>query len=146
MSVAIESAVRLAEARAKIRVVAAVLRDARGRVLVAQRPEGKPYAGLWEFPGGKVEPGEAVETALRRELREELGIEVRSCQPRLTLWHDYPERQVELCVWTVGHYAGDARGLEGQALRWLAVTELRSIGLLPADLPIIEQLESTLKD
>jgi len=146
MGVAIESAVRLSEARPTIRVVAAVLRDAHGRVLISQRPEGKPYAGLWEFPGGKVEPGEAIETALRRELREELGIEVTSCQPLLTLWHDYPERQVELCVWTVGHYAGDAQGLEGQALRWLAVPELRSIELLPADLPIIEQLESTLKD
>ncbi len=137
MGVAIESVVR---------VVAAVLRDAAGKVLISQRLEGKHYAGLWEFPGGKIESGEAVEAALRRELREELGIEVTRCQPLLSLWHDYPERQVELCVWTVEHYAGVAQGLEGQALRWLTVPELRDVELLPADLPIIEQLESILKD
>lgn len=146
MGVAIESVTRFIEARPTIRVVAAVLRDERGRVLISQRPAGKHYAGLWEFPGGKVEAGEAVEMALRRELREELGIEVMGCEPLLSLWHDYPERQVELCVWTVGHYTGVAQGLEGQALRWLAVPELRGIELLPADLPIIERLEATVKD
>ena len=146
MSASPAPALRPPEGRPTIRVVAAVLRDAGGRVLVTQRPAGKSYAGLWEFPGGKVEAGEAVETALRRELREELGIEAGSCQPLLSLRHEYPERQVELWVWTVEHYAGVAQGLEGQALRWLAVPELRTIDLLPADLPIIERLESSLKD
>jgi len=129
-----------------IRVVAAVLHAADGRVLITQRPAGKSYAGLWEFPGGKVEPGEAAEAALRRELHEELGIRVTGCRPLLTLRHEYPERQVELLVWTVEHYAGVAQGLEGQALRWLPVPELRRIDMLPADLPIIERLESSLKD
>jgi len=123
-----------------IRVAAAVLHDSEGRVLVSQRPAGKTLAGLWEFPGGKLEPGEAVEVALRRELFEELGIQVRSCRPLLQLQHEYPERHVELLVWTVERFDGEARGLEGQALRWASVQELRSLALLPADLPIIEYL------
>lgn len=135
-----------AESTPTIQVVAAVLHAAGGAVLVTQRPAGKSYAGLWEFPGGKVEPGEAAEAALRRELHEELGIRLGACRPLLRLWHEYPERRVELLVWTVEHYAGVAQGLEGQALRWLPVPELRRIPMLPADLPIIERLESSLKD
>jgi 8-oxo-dGTP diphosphatase len=123
-----------------IRVVAAVLHDSAGRVLLSQRPAGKALAGLWEFPGGKLEPGEAAEAALRRELFEELGIRVGSCRPLLQLQHEYPERHVELLVWLVGHYDGEARGLEGQALRWVSVQELPALDLLPADLPIIEYL------
>jgi 8-oxo-dGTP diphosphatase len=146
MSASPASLVRAMEPRSALRVVAAVLADAHGRVLVTQRPAGKSYAGYWEFPGGKLEPGEAAESALRRELREELGIEVACCEPLLQLWHDYPERQVELAVWTVTHYTGTAQGLEGQALRWVNVPALRDLALLPADLPIIERLESTLKD
>ncbi|MGB8692993.1 MAG: 8-oxo-dGTP diphosphatase MutT [Steroidobacteraceae bacterium] len=132
----------LAEAayKAAIRVAAAVLRDSQGRVLVCQRPAGKTLAGLWEFPGGKLEPGEAAEAALRRELFEELGIEVRSCRPLMQLQHEYPERHVELLVWLIEHYDGEARGLEGQALRWVHVQELPALDLLPADLPIIDYL------
>ncbi len=132
----------LAEAayKAAIRVAAAVLHDSQGRVLVCQRPAGKTLAGLWEFPGGKLEPGEAAEAALRRELFEELGIQVRSCRPLMQLQHEYPERHVELLVWLVEHYDGEARGLEGQALRWVSVQELPTLALLPADLPIIEYL------
>jgi 8-oxo-dGTP diphosphatase len=135
-----------AEPEPTLRVVAAVLRDAAGRVLLAQRPAGKAYAGLWEFPGGKLEPGEEVEAALRRELHEELGIRVGACQPLLTLRHAYAERPVELWVRTVEHYQGEVQGLEGQRLRWLPVAELRTMDLLPADLPIIERLESLTKD
>jgi 8-oxo-dGTP diphosphatase len=123
-----------------IRVVAAVLQDPVGRVLVSQRPAGKALAGLWEFPGGKLEPGEAAELALRRELFEELGIRVGGCRPLMQLQHEYPERYVELLVWAVGQFEGEARGLEGQALRWVSVQELRTLELLPADLPIIEYL------
>ena len=132
----------LAEAALKptIRVVAAVLHDSEGRILVGQRPAGKTLAGLWEFPGGKLEPGEAAEAALRRELFEELGIQVRSCRPLMQLRHEYPERHVELLVWLVEHYGGEARGLEGQALHWVSVQELPTLALLPADLPIIEYL------
>ena len=132
----------LAEAALKptIRVAAAVLHDAEGRILVGQRPAGKTLAGLWEFPGGKLEPGEAAEAALRRELCEELGIRVQSCRPLMQLQYEYPERYVELLVWTVEHFDGEARGLEGQALRWVSVQELRTLAVLPADLPIIEYL------
>jgi 8-oxo-dGTP diphosphatase len=126
--------------KAAIRVAAAVLYDSAGRVLLTQRPAGKTLAGLWEFPGGKLEPGETPEAALRRELFEELGITVRSCRPLMQLQHEYPERYVELLVWTVGHFDGEARGLEGQALRWVSVQELRTLALLPADLPIIDYL------
>ncbi len=132
----------LAEAALKptIRVAAAVLQDSEGRILVGQRTAGKTLAGLWEFPGGKLEPGEAAEAALRRELFEELGIRVQSCRPLMQLQYEYPERYVELLVWTVEHFDGEARGLEGQALRWVSVQELRTLAVLPADLPIIEYL------
>ncbi len=126
--------------KAAIRVVAAVLYDSAQRVLLSQRPAGKTLAGLWEFPGGKLEPGESPEAALRRELYEELGIRVRSCRPLMQLQHEYPERHVELLVWTIEHFDGEARGLEGQALRWVSVQELPTVALLPADLPIIEYL------
>ena len=123
-----------------LRVVAAVIYDDQRRVLVTQRPAGKALAGLWEFPGGKLEAGESPEDALRRELREELGIEVQQCRPLLELQHDYPERRVQLSVWVVERHAGQPAGLEGQPLQWATQEQLRSIGLLPADLPIIDRL------
>jgi len=125
-----------------IRVVAALIYDRKGRVLVAQRPAGKTLAGCWEFPGGKIESGEHGAAALRRELLEELGVEVGSLREVLELKHEYPERHVELSVWEVDQYRGVPVGREGQALRWERPSALRSIGLLPADLPIIDWLES----
>jgi len=125
-----------------IRVVAAVIYDPDGRVLVGQRPAGKTLAGCWEFPGGKIEGAESGAAALRRELREELGVEVGAMRPVFELRHEYPERHVELSVWKVDEYTGAPAALEGQALRWERPAALRSIGLLPADLPIIDWLES----
>jgi 8-oxo-dGTP diphosphatase len=125
-----------------IRVVAAVIYDPRGRVLVAQRPAGKTLAGCWEFPGGKIEGEESGAAALRRELLEELGVEVGAMHPVLELKHEYPERHVQLSVWRVQDYAGEPAGREGQSLRWEPPAALRSIALLPADLPIIDWLES----
>jgi len=126
----------------RIRVVAGVLHDATGRVLIAQRPAGKPHAGLWELPGGKQQPGESEPQSLARELREELGIEVEiaDLQPHLRLQHDYPERRVELAVWRVGRYAGHVRAAEGQVLRWVSPAALKQMPLLPADGPIVEAL------
>lgn len=123
-------------------VVAAVLRDPMGRVLVTQRPAGKPHAGFWEFPGGKRHIDETEVECLARELQEELGIDVRAadCAPLLELEHRYPERLVRLHVWTVARYRGDPGGREGQALRWLAPDELGSVPLLPADEPIVKCL------
>src|SRR5271170_8005900 len=89
-----------------IQVVAAVLCDAQGRVLIAERPVGKPMAGFWEFPGGKLEAGEPARDALRRELLEELGIHVQQAYRLLKLSHLYPERQVHLDVWRVARYTG----------------------------------------
>jgi 8-oxo-dGTP diphosphatase len=126
-----------------LRVVAAVMRDEQHRVLVTQRPAGKTLAGQWEFPGGKVEAGEADEAALRRELREELGVQVSAARAGYVLRHEYPERHVELAVWLVDAYAGVATGLEGQALRWERPAALRGLPLLGADLPIIDWLEAT---
>jgi 8-oxo-dGTP diphosphatase len=126
-----------------VRVVAAVLHDAAGRVLIAQRPPGKHMAGYWEFPGGKIGPGESSEQALRRELAEELGISLRRCHPLLQLRHDYVDRMVELDVFVIDDYTGEPTGLEAQALKWVPVTALAAQPLLPADQPIIEALTGT---
>ena len=127
---------------AAVRVVAAVLCDERGRVLLAQRPAGKHMAGYWEFPGGKIAPGESSEQALRRELAEELGVSLHRCHPLLQLRHDYADRVVELEVFAVDDYGGQPAALEDQALKWVAVDELGGQALLPADRPIIEALNS----
>lgn len=124
----------------EIHVVAAVLRDQRG-VLIAERPAGKPMAGYWEFPGGKLEAGEPARQALQRELKEELGIEVRQAHRLLRLSHDYPERRVHLDVWRVTHYAGTPAAHEGQQLAWVAPEELKDWNLLPADEPIVVALK-----
>jgi 8-oxo-dGTP diphosphatase len=133
--------VSLGTATAKtLRVVAAVLFDPSGRVLIAQRPAGKHMAGLWEFPGGKLAAGETAEQALRRELAEELGVQLGRCHWLLDLSHDYPDRRIELTVWVVDEYGGVPRGLEAQALKWVAPADLREEQLLPADAPIVDAL------
>ena len=114
--------------------------DAAGRVLIAQRPPGKHMAGGWEFPGGKLEPGEDRREGLARELREELGIEIAPPRPLLRVRHAYPDREVLLDVWVVRHYSGEPRGLDGQALRWCTQNELPMASLLPADKPIVAAL------
>lgn len=128
-----------------IAVVAAVLKDEQGRVLINQRPAGKPWAGYWEFPGGKIEIGESPRAALERELREELGITVHAAQSWLQLRHDYPERRVQLDVWRVHRFSGIAQAHEGQALAWLRPDELGSLELLPADAPIVKALRLPLQ-
>ncbi len=128
---------------APLRVVAAVLRDGSGRVLIAQRPPGKHMAGYWEFPGGKIGAHESVEAALARELAEELGIVLQRCHPLLQLRHDYADRVVELEVFVVDDYRGEPRGLEAQALKWVPAAQLGEQALLPADRPIIEALSAS---
>jgi 8-oxo-dGTP diphosphatase len=124
-----------------VRVVAAVIYDDRRRVLVTQRMAGKTLAGFWEFPGGKVESGESDAVALRRELREELGVQVSAAHAAIELEHEYAERHVQLSVWVVERFEGVPAGLEGQPLKWTLPAQLRSIPLLPADLPIVDWLE-----
>jgi mutator protein MutT len=123
-----------------VHVAAAVLVDRRGRILIAQRPAGKHLAGSWEFPGGKIEPGETRTAALARELKEELGVTIERPRPLLRLRHAYPYGEVLLDVWVVRRYRGEPRGLDGQALRWCSRRELPDVELLPADQPIVEAL------
>ena len=123
-----------------IRVVAGILRDAQGRVLLAQRGAGKHLAGLWEFPGGKVEAGEAPLAALRRELHEELGVDVDAAEPLITVpWH-YPGLRVDLEVWDVSSWHGAPHGREGQALAWSAVDAMHEFEMPPADRPVVTAL------
>jgi len=126
--------------RASIVVVAAALFDRDGRVLIAQRPRGKPLAGRWEFPGGKLDAGESERQALVRELREELGIEVLAARPFMRLTHAYAERDVELSLWIVERFSGEPRSLDAQALKWVAPERLGSEDILEADQPFIEAL------
>ncbi|MBP6515208.1 MAG: NUDIX domain-containing protein [Steroidobacteraceae bacterium] len=123
-----------------IHVMAGALCDGQGRVLIAQRPAGKHLAGGWEFPGGKLDADEDRLAGLRRELAEELGVELVSARPLIKVRHDYPDRSVLLDVWLVDAFTGEPRGLDGQALVWVPVDELPSHDLLPADRPIVTAL------
>jgi mutator protein MutT len=120
-----------------VHVVAGVVRDASGRVLIAQRPAGKHLAGGWEFPGGKLGVGEGRAVGLARELREEIGIIVESARPLIRVRHRYAERGVLLDVWVVSAYRGEVAGLDGQQLRWCSGEELRVAPLLEADRPVV---------
>ena len=126
---------------ATILVVAAALCDARGQVLIAQRPEPKHMAGRWEFPGGKVAAHESEQDALLRELHEELGVRVREPVFCLRLSHTYPDRTVELSFWIVREFAGEPRSLDGQQLKWVPVAQLAKEDILEADQPFIEALQ-----
>jgi 8-oxo-dGTP diphosphatase len=131
----------------KLVLVAAVaLVDRDGRVLLSQRPEGKAMAGLWEFPGGKVEVNETPEAALIRELHEELGIDTwESCLAPLTFAsHAYPEFHLLMPLFACRKWQGTPQSREGQALKWVRPTEMRDYPLLPADLPLIPILRDWL--
>jgi mutator protein MutT len=123
-----------------IHVVAGAVTRADGRILIAQRPPGKHLAGSWEFPGGKLEPGEARAAGLARELREELDITIRDPRPLVRVRHTYPYGEVLIDMWVVTRYEGEPRGLDGQALRWCTQDELATSDLLPADRPIVRAL------
>lgn len=127
-------------------VSAVALIDADGRVLLAQRPEGKALAGLWEFPGGKVEPGETPETALIRELKEELDIDTwASCLAPLSFAsHSYPEFHLLMPLFACRRWQGSVRATEGQALAWVKPNALRDYPMPPADLPLIPVLRDWL--
>ena len=124
------------------RVAAGILRDREGRVLISERRCDGPFDGLWEFPGGKIADGEAPIDALRRELIEELGIEVAEARAYMALQHEYPDRSVDLEFFLVTAWRGEPAGLEGQGLRWLPPSELNSDELLPADAPVIKELQA----
>ncbi len=123
-----------------LHVAAAVLRDAEGRVLLTRRHDHLHQGGLWEFPGGKLEPGESVARGLARELREELGIEVRRCRPFLRVDHVYPDLAVQLDVREVLAWDGVPQPLEGQALRWADPDGLDPAAFPAADVPVLTAL------
>jgi 8-oxo-dGTP diphosphatase len=120
-----------------IHVVVAVIRDRRGEILIARRGDDKHQGGRWEFPGGKVEPGESPAQALRRELREELGIEPTQGRPLIQIPYHYPDRSVWLDVWEVTAFVGEARGVEGQPIRWVPPHALDHYPFPAANTPII---------
>ena len=124
----------------KITEVAAAVIERGGEFLLAQRPEGKPYAGYWEFPGGKIEPGEEPRAALTRELREELGIEVRDATPWITRVYAYTHATVRLHFFRVGTWDGEPQPLEDQAIRWQRVEATDVSPMLPANAPVIAAL------
>ena len=129
-----------------ILVVAVALIDPDGRILLSKRPEGKSLAGLWEFPGGKVEPSERPEQALIRELKEELGINVeQSCLAPLTFAsHAYEDFHLLMPLYVCRRWKGIAHGLEGQELKWVRAKSLRDYPMPPADLPLIPHLQDLL--
>ena len=127
-------------------VAACALIDGDGRILLAQRPEGKNLAGLWEFPGGKVEPGETPEETVVRELQEELGIATRiPCLAPLTFAsHSYDGFHLLMPLFVCRRYEGIAHGREGQAIKWVRPQALRDYPMPPADEPLIPFLQDLL--
>ena len=127
-------------------VVAVALFDEDNRVLIAQRPEGKALAGLWEFPGGKVDPGERPEQALIRELQEELGITVKEeCLAPLTFAsHAYPDFHLLMPLYVCRRWEGTVVAKEGQQLKWVRPNKLRDFPMPPADEPLVSHLMTLL--
>ncbi|MEK0430152.1 MAG: hypothetical protein RL001_2679 [Pseudomonadota bacterium] len=129
---------RLNTMTAPIDVAVGILMRPNGDVLMGQRPEGKPYAGYWEFPGGKVETGESVIDALKREFAEEIGVRVLSAEPWCGVEHVYPHAHVRLHFYISRDWQGEPRGLEGQRLAWQGSFEVTPI--LPATIPLLQAL------
>jgi len=134
--------------RPVVEVAVGVLIDGVGAVLLGQRPDGKPYAGYWEFPGGKVESGETLFAALSRELQEEIDVRIDQAEEFMVLEHDYPHAYVRLHICLVKSWQGQPRGLENQALGWLNIKDIDRLSIagfdpvLPATLPILEKLKN----
>ncbi len=122
-----------------IDVAVGILMKPNGEVLLACRPEGKPYAGYWEFPGGKVESGETIFNALKREFTEEIAVDIQSAEPWCGVEHVYPHAHVRLHFYISRDWRGEPRALEGQQLAWQGAVALTP--LLPATIPLIEWLD-----
>jgi 8-oxo-dGTP diphosphatase len=129
---------------AVVHVAVGVLVNPAREILVARRHQDQHQGGLWEFPGGKVAPGESVQQALKRELKEEVNIVVRECASLLKIHHDYGDKQVLLDVWYVHLFAGDARGCEGQPVRWVSVPELETLEFPAANQGIVAAVRNLL--
>lgn len=123
-----------------VRVAVGIVADVTGAILITRRPDHVHQGGLWEFPGGKVETGETVEAALRRELHEELGIVIQAAEPLLRVRYPYPDKTVVLDAWRVTAYLGEPRGREGQPLVWAPPETLADFTFPAADEAIITRL------
>jgi len=129
-------------ANAPVVVAVGILMRPNGDVLLGQRPAGKPYAGYWEFPGGKVEPGETLFEALRREFLEELGLTIVSAEPWCCVEYVYPHAHVRLHFYLSRQWLGEPQSLEGQAFAWHGADGTRALSpLLPATIPLLEWLD-----
>ena len=130
-------------ARRLLVVAAAALVDGQGRVLLAQRPEGKTFAGLWEFPGGKLEPGEGPEVALARELKEELDVDVQTqdMAPFAFASHGYDDFHLMMPLYVVRRWSGAPRAVEGGAVAWSTLAGLSEFNMPPADAPLVAELQ-----
>jgi 8-oxo-dGTP diphosphatase len=129
----------MSDAAPPIDVAVGILMKPNGDVLLGSRPEGKPYAGYWEFPGGKVEAGEAVLDALKREFAEEIGVRIISAEPWCGVEHVYPHAHVRLHFFISREWQGEPRALEGQQLAWQGQLQLEPI--LPATIPLLVWLD-----
>ena len=125
----------------RIHVVAGVLRDADQRILLTERIGDAAFAGLWEFPGGKVDVGESMPAALQRELHEELGINISSISHFIKIEHDYADRRVSIDFFLVDNWHGKPAGQQGQKLTWLSKDQLDASLLMPADGPVVDALK-----
>jgi 8-oxo-dGTP diphosphatase len=126
----------------RVRVVAGIFIDSNDAVLIADRTRSRTLKDHWEFPGGKIAEGESKQTALCREIAEELGVEVLSVTHFKYIEHDYPEHAVAIDFYRIEEWKGEPAGIEGQRLRWVDRASLQKEELLPADGPVIESLQS----
>lgn len=124
----------------RIEVAVGVVFDEAGKVLVGQRVVKDRYYQKWEFPGGKLEAGESVQQALAREFQEETGINISTSEPLMLVEHDYPDRHVRLHVRTINSFSGEVSALEGQALKWVFVSELGQLDFLQGNQVILDKL------
>jgi 8-oxo-dGTP diphosphatase len=129
----------MAEVAPPIDVAVGILMKPNGDVLLGQRPEGKPYAGYWEFPGGKVDPGETILEALKREFMEELGVSVLSAEEWCGVEHVYEHAHVRLHFFISREWTGEPQSLEGQAFAWQGEVSVEP--LLPATIPLLQWIE-----
>lgn len=130
----------LAAVNNPIHVAVGVIFNALGEILVSLRPSHKLQGGLWEFPGGKVEPKETAEQAVKREILEEVGLEAKSIQPLVQCEHHYQHHHVKLDVFQIHEFDGTPLGLEGQLIDWVSVEKLQKLPLLSANHPIVEAI------
>lgn len=126
-----------------VHVAVAVIVNEYKQVLIALRQSHQHQGNLWEFPGGKVEAGEATDVALVREIKEELGIKIVNPAPLIEIKYDYPDKSVLLDVWSTTYFEGKPQGLEGQTIQWCSITALTNFDFPAANKPIIEAIQAT---